>query len=139
MSVKTPRKIALNKLYLYLSERYYSVSDNTMFLGNTPVRSAFLGTAVYDDNMGWKVNNTCIGRTCTVPINNLAFTEPYTSYVIPNPFNSTDIVATIQNYVLTDAEAEGVPDAYVQNVTPSHITVYSTQPFRYGLSIARTW
>ena len=139
MSVKTPRKIALNKLYLYLSERYYSVSDNTMFLGNTPIRSAFLGTAVYDDNMGWKVNNTCIGRTCTVPINNLAFTEPYTSYVIPNPFNSTDIVATIQNYVLTDAEAEGVPDAYVQSVTPSHITVYSTQPFRYGLSIARTW
>ena len=139
MSVKTPRKIALNKLYLYLSERYYSVSDNTMFLGNTPIRSAFLGTAVYDDNMGWKVNNTCIGRTCTVPINNLAFTEPYTSYDIPNPFNSTDIVATIQNYVLTDAEAEGVPDAYVQSVTPSHITVYSTQPFRYGLSIARTW
>ncbi len=139
LAAKTNRKIALNKLYLYLSERYYSVASNTLYLGNNPIRSSYLGTVIHNATDGWVVNNCCLGKTCTVPINNLHMVAPYSQYTVPNPFNTTDIVASVQNYVLTDAEAQSNPDAYVLSITADTITVFCNTPFRYGLSISRAW
>ena len=139
MSARTTRPIALNKLFLYLSEYYYAISENTMYLGNSKTKTICLGTAKYSDTNGWRVYNQCIGRSCVIPINNLDMTEPYTEYVVPNPFHTVDIVANVQNYVLTDDEAANSPDAYVANITSDYITIYANTPFRYALSISRTW
>lgn len=139
MSARTTRPIALNKLFLYLSEYYYAISENTMYLGNKQTKTICLGTAKYSDTKGWRISNQCIGRSCVIPINNLDMAEPYTEYVVPNPFHTVDIVANVQNYVLTDDEAANNPDAYVANITSEYITVYTNTPFRYALSISRTW
>lgn len=138
MSAITARPIALNKLFLYLSEYYYAISENTMYLGNIKHKAICLGTAEYV-NGKWKVYNACIGRSCVIPINNLDMTEPYTEYTIRNPFHTVDIVASVQNYVLTDDETINSPDAYVSNITSEYITVYTNTTFRYALSISRTW
>ena len=138
MSTATTRPIALNKLFLYLSEYYYAISENTMYVGNRKHKAICLGTTEYV-NGNWKVYNACIGRSCVIPINNLDITEPYTEYTIRNPFHTVDIVASVQNYVLTDDEAITSPDAYVSNITSEHITVYTNVAFRYALSISRTW
>ena len=66
-------------------------------------------------------------------------TEPYTSYNVRNPFNTLDVVVNVQNYVLTDAEAQNSPDSYVANITPEYITVYCNAPFRHAISVSRTW
>lgn len=139
MSARTNRPIALNKLFLYLSEYYYAVSENTMYLGNKQVTAICLGTAEYSATKGWRVYNNSIGRSCVIPVNNMDMTEPYTAYVVRNPFHTVDIVATVQNYVLTDDEAANNPDAYVANITNEYITVYCNTPFRYALSLSRTW
>ena len=110
-----------------------------MYLGNSKTKTICLGTAKYSDTNGWRVYNQCIGRSCVIPINNLDMTEPYTEYVVPNPFHTVDIVANVQNYVLTDDEATNSPDAYVANITSDYITIYANTPFRYALSISRTW
>lgn len=138
MSTVTTRPIALNKLFLYLSEYYYAISENTMYIGNRKCKAICLGTAEYV-NGNWKVYNACIGRSCVIPINNLDITEPYIEYTVRNPFHTVDIVANVQNYVLTDDETINSPDAYVSNITSEYITVYTNSPFRYALSISRTW
>lgn len=138
MSTVTARPIALNKLFLYLSEYYYVISENTMYVGNRKHKAICLGTAEYV-NGSWRVYNACIGRSCVIPINNLDITEPYTEYAVRNPFHTVDIVANVQNYVLTDDETINSPDAYVSNITSEYITVYTNSPFRYALSISRTW
>lgn len=138
MSTVTARPIALNKLFLYLSEYYYAISENTMYVGNRKHKAICLGTAEYV-NGSWRVYNACIGRSCVIPINNLDITEPYTEYAVRNPFHTVDIVANVQNYVLTDDETINSPDAYVSNITSEYITVYTNSPFRYALSISRTW
>ena len=139
LTARTNRKIALNKLFLYLSEYYYAASENTIYLGNNKVKTVCLGVAEYDSIKGWKVYNGCIGRSCVIPVNNLDMTEPYTSYNVRNPFNTLDIVVNVQNYVLTDAEAQNSPDSYVANITPEYITVYCNAPFRHAISVSRTW
>lgn len=139
MSTQNNRPIALNKLFLYLSEYYYAPSENTMYLGTTKVRTTCIGSCVYNNSKGWRVHNTCIGRSCVVPVNNLEMTEPYTTYTVPNPFNTTDVVVNICNYVLTDLEARNNPDSYVANINPDYITIYCNAPFRHALSISRTW
>lgn len=138
MSAITARPIALNKLFLYLSEYYYAISENTMYVGNRKHKAMCLGTAEYV-NGKWRVYNACIGRSCVIPINNLDMTEPYTEYTVRNPFHTVDIVASVQNYVLTDDETMNSPDAYVSNITSEYITVYTNTAFRYALSISRTW
>lgn len=139
MSTQENRAIALNKLFLYLSEYYYAPSENTMYLGTTKVKTTCIGSCVYSNTKGWKVRNTCIGRSCVVPVNNLDMTEPYTTYTVVNPFNTTDIVVNVCNYVLTDLEAQNNPDSYIANINPDYITVYCNAPFRHALSISRTW
>lgn len=138
MSTAIARPIALNKLFLYLSEYYYAISENTMYIGNRKHKAICLGTAEYV-NGSWRVYNSCIGRSCVIPINNLDMTEPYTEYTIRNPFHTVDVVANVQNYVLTDDETMNNPDAYVANITSEYITIYTNTSFRYALSISRTW
>ena len=138
MSTAIARPIALNKLFLYLSEYYYAISENTMYIGNRKHKAMCLGTAEYV-NGSWRVYNSCIGRSCVIPVNNLDMTEPYTEYTVRNPFHTVDIVVNVQNYVLTDDETMNNPDAYVANITSEYITVYANTIFRYALSISRTW
>ena len=139
MSTQDNRAIALNKLFLYLSEYYYAPSENTMYLGTTKVRTTCIGSCIYSIAKGWKVHNTCIGKSCVIPVNNLEMTEPYTTYTVVNPFNTSDVVVNIGSYVLTDLEAQSSPDSYVSCITADYIAIYGTVPFRHALSVSRTW
>ena len=60
------------------------------------------------------------------------------SIVLPNPFFTTDVVASVQNYVLVQ-DSSKTPSAYITSVAADKITVFSESSFRYAVSISRTW
>lgn len=138
-SRKTIPQLSLNKLFLYLSERFYSIPQNRMFLGLKDVSQMCVGSVIYQgDEKGWKPYNLCFGRSCVVPVNNMQVTKSFTEYTVPNPFFSTDVVAAVQNYSL-QPDASMSPAAYITSVAVDKITVLSESPFRYAVSISRTW
>lgn len=130
--------IALNKLQLFLSERWYSIPQNTMFLGVNPVSQMCLGSARYTPGVGWEPYNLPIGKSCVVPINNLQLTTKETEYFIYNPFLTTDINVSVHNYTL-NSHAGYSPSAYITSVTPSKIGVMCENPYWYALAISRNW
>ena len=137
-SKKTSLILSLNKLFLYLSEHFYSIPQNTMYLGLTPVSEMCLGRATYGGpQKGFSVDNLYLGRSCTIPVNNLKKTETLTEYEIFNPFFSTNVTVTVQNYALMDEPTS--PAAYITSVTPEKITLFAESQFVYAISISRTW
>lgn len=132
--------IALNKFFLYLSEYYYSIPKNTMYLGNKPVSMTCLGRASWRAFHGWKVSNLPIGRSCVVPVNNLRPTKRFTEYKVENPFNSADVTVTIQNYALmTPSPEDEGPAAYVSKITAKNVTIMAENTYRYAVAITRNW
>ena len=143
MSSKTPnRKLALNKIGWYINEMYYSIPQNTMYYGIEPVSASCLGWAEYKGkDIGWVPTNLCFGKSTVTPINNLYETDRFTTYTVPNPFFSTDVVASVQNYALQDSDVEGndYPAAYISAITTDKITMVTDQEYRYAVSISRSW
>jgi len=141
MSTSKPNSaIALNKLFLYLSEHYYAVPLNTMYLGDKTAARICLGSLIHNKDTGWVPRmDTCVGRTCVVPVNNLEPMMRYNDYYVPNPFHTQDVTVSVENYVLQDSELGQSPQAYVSNISAEWITVTTTAPFRHGLAISRIW
>lgn len=141
MSTTKPNSaIALNKLFLYVSEHYYAVPLNTMYLGEKTTARICLGSLIHNPDTGWVPRmDTCVGRTCVVPVNNLEPMIRYMDYYIPNPFHTQDVTVSVENYVLQDNELGQTPQAYVSNISAEWITVTTTAPFRHGLAISRIW
>ena len=132
-------KIGLNKLFLFTSEYFYSIPQNVMYCGLKEVSQMCLGYAKYKGaTRGWEPTNICFGKSCVVPVNNMKETESMTEYTVPNPFFTTDVVASVQNYVLVQDSSKN-PSAYITSVAADKITVYSESSFRYAVSISRTW
>ena len=130
--------VSLNTLALYLSERFYSIPQNKMYLGFEPVSETCIGSAVYTNN-GWVPNNSYLGKFCVVPINNLQRAEPGTTYTVVNPFHTTNIQATVQPYGLMDIDEIEAPDAYVLSITEEEIQVTCNTSCIYALAVNRTW
>lgn len=130
--------IGLNKLFFYLSERFYSIPQNTMFLGLHPISQMCIGSATYTDRAGWRPVNPCFGKNVVIPINHLSVADGMTDYEVPNLFHSTDVIVTIMNYQLQAMLGES-PSAYVSEITQEKIGVFVDNPFRYAVSISRTW
>lgn len=141
MSTTKPNSaIALNKLFLYVSEHYYAVPLNTMYLGDKTSARICLGSLVHNKDTGWVPRmDVSVGRTCVVPVNNLEPMMRYMDYHIPNPFHTQDITVSVENYILQDSELGQTPQAYVSNISAEWITVTTTAPFRHGLAISRIW
>lgn len=140
-SISDKHVMALNKVQFFINEYYYSIPRNTMYYGLQPEATICLGSANYIDNkVGWSTTNTCYGKSCVIPINNLQKTKGFTDYVIPNPFFSVDIVTSMNNYVLQDSDTEETyPSAFIRNISTEYITIYSEQPYVYAVSISRSW
>lgn len=143
MAVKDDADIpymAINKLYFYLSEHFYSIPQNTMYRGIQETAEICLGSATYKKNVGWNVVNAPIGKSCVICVNNLKPTERFTIYTVPNPFHTTDVSVDIQNYLLQDLRpGEEGPSAYVTKITADYIEMMSENSFRYALAINRKW
>lgn len=143
MSSNTPnRKLALNKIGWYINEIYYSIPQNTMYYGFEPVSAACLGYVTYQgEDTGWVATNLCFGKSVVIPVNNLEKTERFAEYAIPNPFFSTDVVASVQNYALqdTDVDSDDYPAAYIGTIATDTVTIVTNQAYRYAVSISRTW
>ena len=132
-------KIGLNKLFLFTSEYFYSIPQNVMFYGLKEVSQMCLGYAKYNGPLkGWEPTNMCFGKSCVIPVNNMKETVALTEYSVPNPFFTTDVVASVQNYVLVQ-DSSKTPSAYITSVAADKITVFSESSFRYAVSISRTW
>ena len=132
-------KLGLNKLFLFASEYFYSIPQNVMYCGLKEVSQMCLGYATYrGPKIGWEPTNMCFGKSCVVPVNNMRDTEPLTEYTVLNPFFTTDVVASVQNYVLQQ-DSSKTPSAYITSVAADKITVFSENSFRYAVSISRTW
>ena len=141
LSIETSRSdgvVSLNTLSLYLSERFYSIPQNKMYLGFDEVSETCIGSALYSNN-GWRPNNTCLGKFCVVPVNNLQRAEVCAEYKVPNPFHTTNVQATVQPYALMDSDAVESPDAYVNYITEEEISVICNTGCIYALAISRTW
>ena len=132
-------RLGLNKLYLFASEYFYSIPQNVMFYGLKEVSQMCIGYVAYKGpKIGWKPTNMCFGKSCVIPVNNMKETEPFTEYTVPNPFFTTDVVTSVQNYVLQQ-DSSKTPSAYITSVAADKITVFSENSFRYAVSISRTW
>lgn len=139
LTVETDREdgvVSINNLSFFLSERFYSIPQNKMFKGNKEVSETYVGSAVYGTN-GWTPINSCLGKFCVVPVNNLQKTKPKTAYTVNNPFLTTDVQIEVKHYSLMD-ESE-TPDAFITSVTPDTITVMCNTSYMYALSINRAW
>ena len=136
------RKLALNKIGWYINEMYYSIPQNTMYYGLEPVSAACLGWETYiDETVGWVPTNLCLGESVVIPINNLEETERFTKYTVPNPFLSTGVIASVQNYALQNSDLmdDSYPAAYIYSITADAISVVTNQAFRYAVAITRSW
>lgn len=139
LTVETDRTdgvVSLNNLSFFLSERFYSIPQNKMYKGNKEVSETYIGSAIYGDN-SWTPINSCLGKFCVVPVNNLQKTTPDTAYTVNNPFLTTDIQVEVKHYNLM--EEDEIPDAYITSVTPDTITVMCNTSYIYALSINRAW
>lgn len=141
MTSTVARKLALNKAAWYINEMYYSIPQNTMYYGLEKVAASCLGYAVYTEGKGWTPTNLCLGKSVVIPINNLERTDKFATYIVPNPFFTTSVIASVQSYALTpdDISEQDYPAAYVSNVTPDHISITTAQSFCYAVSITRAW
>lgn len=129
----------LNKLYLFIGEYFYSIPQNTMYYGNSTKSRMCLGKVVYTGpEKGYEVTNACFGKSCVIPVNNLKPTGTFEEYSVPNPFFTTDVVASVQNYALVPDNSI-TPAAYITSITAEKITVITENSFRYAVSIARMW
>lgn len=142
-TVETDREDGVVSLYniaYFLSERFYSIPENKMYKGNKEVSETCIGSAVYGDN-GWTPINTCLGRFCVVPINNMQVTGNDSTYTVPNPFLSTDIQVAIKCYGNPSniENADVVPNAAVTDITSDTITVVCKTSYSYALAISRAW
>lgn len=143
LTVETDRNdgvVSLYNLAYFLSERFYSIPENKMYKGNKEVSETCIGSAVYGDN-GWTPVNTCLGRFCVVPINNMQVATNDTTYTVPNPFLSTDIQVSIKCYGTESnfENADVAPGAAVTDITSDTITVVCKTSYIYALAISRAW
>ena len=138
-TTKPDFKLGLNKLFFFTSEYFYSIPQNVMYCGLQEVSRMCLGYARYKGpKIGWEPTNICFGKSCVVPVNNLKETLLLTEYSIPNPFFTTDVVASVQNYAL-QPDSSRSPSAYITSVAADKITIMSENSFRYAVAISRTW
>lgn len=139
-TANSTKVIAINKLYFYLSEYFYTPSMNTMYLGLDTTTQICLGTATKHANTGWSTENICVGKSCTLPVNNMEITEYDGKYQVRNPFFTTDVIVTVHSYQLKDDESLATtPSAFVSDISREFITVTTTVPFRYAITITRSW
>ena len=133
------RVLSIGKMFLYLSQWWYSIPTNTSYKGLQPVEQICLGSCVYKNaTIGWQAHNPALGRSVVVPVNNLSPCQGYTTYQVTNPFHSVDVLANINHYKLKDMDVN--PDAYISEITAEHITVQTLQGgCIYAVAIARTW
>lgn len=131
--------ISLNKLGLYTSERFYSIPENTMYLGTTPVSQTCLGWVNHNALTGYTPSNLVLGKSCVIPLNNLEKLTPNEEYVIPNPFLSTDIQASVTAYGWVLADNATYAQAYISEITPRYIKVIAETSATYAVSIIRGW
>ena len=136
-SAKENATLHINNLSFGISERWYAIAQNVMYLGLTPVSEMCLGYAMRDDVRGWVPTNLCLGKYCVIPVNNMEPTIPGSSYEIPNPFFSQDVLVCINNYALQDSDGE--PGAYVDSISADKIVISTLQSFRHGVAISRAW
>lgn len=140
-SRKANPTISLNQLGLFVCERYYSIPQNTMSLGLHETSAMCLGKAIYHEGTGWEVENLCNGRSCVIPVNNLATTLGlFTTYTVPNPFMTDDVSASIHSYEVMPSDTTGrYPSASITSITADTITISSENGFQYAVAISRNW
>ena len=131
------RKIALNRLAVYLSEYWFSLPQNAMYHGLTKSAGMCLATIHYDPQLKWIVDNYYLGNSCVIPINGLEECEMFGVYTVPNPLHTDRVTATVKTYTFTKNST--VPYAYITEVTPELITVACKTPGRFAIQLFRTW
>ncbi len=132
--------VYLSRLSLYMSQHFYSIPSNTMYVGNRAVPRLFVGRAVYLGlENGFRVSNLCIGRTASVPINHFNICEADKLYTVPNPFFSTDVTLSLQSVAVTLSEKDETPKATIESVSDEIITIKALSDHRFAVTIHRNW
>ena len=133
--------MSLNQIGFFVCEHYYSIPQNTMYLGLQPTSAICLGKAYYHPETGWEVENLCFGKSCVIPVNNLATTAGlFTEYSVPNPFFSANVSVSVHSYALQPSDTEeSYPSASVTSITAEAITISAETAYRYAVAISRNW
>lgn len=130
--------LAINQFIPYFSEYFYSIPENTMYRGIEKTKALCLGYAVHDAQAGWVPTNLCLGKSVTLPVNELNETEPATVYTLPNPFFSTSVTVTVNPYRWNSDQASTAV-GQVLSITATEIQIAAITPSVYTATIARSW
>lgn len=131
--------ICLNKLSLYVSERFYSVPENCMYKGLTESQEICLGWVYHQEELGFIPYNVSVGKSEVIPLNNLEICTPGVEYQIPNPYLTTDVQVTVSGYRWLSSDSTDGSAPQIVSITPRYITILPLSPAAYAVSVMRAW
>lgn len=133
--------MSLNQLGLFVCERYYSIPQNTMYLGLQQTAAMCLGKAIYHEDTGWEVENLCFGTSCVIPVNNLAPSHGiFTEYTVMNPFLSDNVTVSVHSYSVLPSNTVGpYPYTSITSITADKITIAVEKAYSCAVAITRNW
>lgn len=126
--------IALSLMRWFVSQHWYSIPANTIYLGSSATASVCLGSVYCNEKSQLQISNQYVGTSCTVPVNNLGECACQ-DYTIANPFHTEEIMCSIKSYAFIDDVMAS--QAYVLSVTTETITVRVVTLGKYGVQIQR--
>lgn len=147
LHLRTTREdgICLSQFIPFIGKDFYSIPKNTMYALNQAVPRIYIGKAWYHSsilhdpsNHGYAIENQYLGKTCTVPVNDLEVTENMKTYRVNNPYYSKEINCTLRPAVGTEG-LHTTPIASVTSITEEGIYITTYSPTRFVVDISRRW
>lgn len=141
LTLRAKNNIKIRKYVPYYSDVWFSITENSTYLADTKKALGYIGTVfnvmdVYTNTKGYTTEVLPIGKSCSLPVNDLAICKKNTKYTVRNPYHTTQVTITPR---LAGSITKTQPGLEVISVTEDEIVVQAFTAHSFVLDIVRDW